>query len=130
MDSSAYFSTLSELDLLDMDSSVQDVQKHMSKTGHTLVPVVDSHNKVFGVVSAIDVIDFLAGEGNARTTKAWEICSHKLLRTDSNTDPLDIAAIFLKNKVHHILLTEGEEVVAIVSSMDLCRFLLQRFGHT
>lgn len=77
----------------------------------------------------MDVIDFLAGDGNPRTTKAWEISSHKLLRTASNSDPLEIALNYLKNKVHHPLLTKGAEVVTIVSSLDLCRFLLECYGH-
>lgn len=129
MDNPAYLTVLQNADFLDMESTVTDVQKFMSRTNHTLVPVFDVGKAVFGVVSAIDVIDFLASEGNPRTTKAWEICSHKLLKADINTSPIELARLFLDNKVHHVLLTDAGQVTAIVSSMDLCRYLLEKSGQ-
>lgn len=129
MENPAYLTVLRDADYLDMESSVRDVQKFMSRTNHTLVPVFNIGNDVFGVVSAIDVIDFLASGGNAHGAKAWEICSHKLLKADINTSPIDLARLFLDNHVHHVLLTDNEQVTAIVSSMDLCRYLLEKTGQ-
>lgn len=129
MDAPAYFTVLQDHHVLDMESSIKDVEHYMARTNHTLAPVIDLSNKIFGVVSSIDVIQFLSGGGNPNSTKAWEICSHKLLKAPVNTAPVDLARMFLMNRTHHILLTDDTKVVAIVSSMDLCKYLLEKSGQ-
>jgi|GEM_PF-4596895 len=119
-----YVTELGDADYLSLESNIADVQRFMDENNHTLVPIIDLDRHVFGVVSALDIIRFKNSGGSDLNTHAWEICSHKLITADINTAPTELARLFLLNDTHHILLTVRDQIRAIVSSMDLCRFLL------
>ncbi len=115
------------IDLLirEMEAPVSVIENCLSRFQHTFVPVIDDGGSVFGVVTALDVINFLSGGGSASGTKAWEICSHNLVRCKSESSINEMARLMIENRVHHLLIEDDDTIIGVVSSYDLMKHLAQ-----
>ncbi|MCG8415500.1 MAG: CBS domain-containing protein [Pseudomonadales bacterium] len=118
-----FFSQFDQDSFLTMEAPVSVIEKFLSRSQHTFVPVVDDGGSVFGVVTALDVINFLSSGGNAQGTKAWEICSHNIVRCRPETPISEMAKMMLENRVHHLLVEDSDEIIGVVSSFDLLRHI-------
>ena len=113
-----------EIDSLDMDSNIAAVELALRETRHTFVPVNDRDNKCFGVISSMDLIDFRASGANPHTVKAWEICSHKIVKVESTISVREAAQLMLDHEIHHLLVCDDGELAGIISTLDVIKTLM------
>ena len=106
-----------------MDDTVAEVEDFMSKHGVSWVPVQEPGGMVVGVVSVPDLLQFHVRKGDPAATRAWQICSYKPLSVTPETSVSEVARLMLHHKVHHVVVTDGERLVGVVSSLDFVRQL-------
>jgi len=115
----------SDLFIIDMESTIEDLIKVLSKIRHTCIPVLDRDANCFGIVSSIDIFHFLANGGNPKVTKAWEICSHGVIHVPVDFNVYAAAQLMCNHSIHHLIICKNKKPAGILSSLDIIRILKQ-----
>ena len=90
----------------------------LHKNSISSVPVVDSDGHPVGIVSAIDLIDDLKAGSPVSA-----IMGDKVF-TVPQYDDVSIAARIMRNHhIHHVVVTNEQKVVGIVSAFDLLKLV-------
>ncbi len=66
-----------EVTTVDIDDTIERVERVLGDGGQSFVPVMAPHGTCFGVISASDLVNFHARSENPRLKGAWEVCSHR-----------------------------------------------------
>lgn len=104
------------------DDTIEAVADELRRTGLSFVPVVDSpRGKPIGMISADDIVRFQAARRDAAAVRAWEICSYKPVEVEASATVSEVAQLMLERQVHHVVVTDNNEVVGIVSSLDFVK---------
>ena len=113
--------TSSEEDLIDK------VAADMNRFHVYALPVVSADGRIFGIITANDLSRFQAAKKNPKTVRAWELCSYKPLRVSPDTPTTDVAKLMLTHHVHHILVSNEDNLYGIVSTFDFVQqYVLSR----
>jgi signal-transduction protein with cAMP-binding, CBS, and nucleotidyltransferase domain len=107
---------------VDMDATMEQVEEALRAGSLSAVPVIDSANRaVLGLISASDLVRFHGDKKNAAAVRAWEICTYKPVEVGPDTPVSDVAALMVARGVHHVVITENNEIRGIVSALDFVR---------
>jgi CBS domain-containing protein len=127
--------------------TVQELTGVLQANGITGAPVVDGSGNVLGVVSQTDLVrarrDSPAGDvpryhqeldgvepppgihfEEADLTRVEEIMTPGAISFDEETRVETLAAAMLERHIHRVLITRGDRLVGIVTTMDLLRALV------
>ncbi len=74
-----------------MEDSVEKIAETMTVKCLSSVPVVNPAGEIFGVISLIDLERFRLTRQNAKSVRAWEICSMKPILADPRATVLEVA---------------------------------------
>ena len=107
-----------DLTMVSVDTSVARAEQQMLKRNRRCVPVVDDQRNIFGVLGYSDIVKHRQNQGNLRSTKVWEICSHIVFSVAPMATLETVVDVMVENSVHHVLVLEGK-VRGIVSIMNL-----------
>jgi len=107
-----------DLTMVSVDTNVERAEQQMLKRNRRCVPVVDDQRNIFGVLGYSDIVKHRQNQGNLRSTKVWEICSHIVFSVAPMATLETVVDVMVENSVHHVLVLEGK-VRGIVSIMDL-----------
>jgi len=111
---------------VDINDTIEKVEKIMNLHKSSCALVIDSSQSCFGVICYPDIVHFYEKGRNPKTERAWELCTHKVIEVSPDTSTKETAALMLKNKVHHIVVTENKVIKGIVTSIDfLAEYLKQ-----
>ena len=100
------------------DHTVGETRELMSEKGIHALPVVDAAGRPIGIVTSTDVL----GEVPAGMPVS-EIMTGKVY-TVARYDGVHIAARVMRNhKLHHVVVTDEQKVVGILSSFDLLKLV-------
>jgi CBS domain-containing protein len=92
----------------------------------TYVPVVDMHGRVFGIITAHDLVHFHTLKRNAKVVRAWEICTHHPVEVDADASVLEVAELMVTKKIHHVLVTRDGSLLGVISPFNLVeQYLLE-----
>ncbi|MBI3286101.1 MAG: CBS domain-containing protein [Burkholderiales bacterium] len=105
-----------------MDDSVETVEAVLRMHQVSAVPVVNGETgAVVGIISARDLVRFHAAKKDAATLRAWEICSYKPLEVGPDARLSDVARLMVTHGIHHVVVTDQQQVKGIVSSLDFVK---------
>lgn len=112
---------------VDFESSVQEAANYMSANGVGSV-LISELGEFVGMVTETDLTRKVLGKGlNAETTLVSSIMSSPLLSLDRYL-PIEEANRFMhKNKIRHLVVTEEEKVVGMLSVKDLVSYFAKDF---
>lgn len=110
-----------ELNAVDMDDTVADVERRFAEEHLRWAPVTEGGRSVLGVISAQDLVAFHARGGDASAVRAWQLCTYKPLTVRSNTPIGEVARLMVARHLHHVVVTEDDRPVGVVSSLDFVR---------
>lgn len=97
---------------------VGELRDLMLDGGFHALPVVDDAGHPVGIVTASDLV-----EEHPPELGVLEVMSDKVF-TVPRYDDVHIAARVMRNhRIHHVVVTEGQRVVGIISSFDLLRLV-------
>lgn len=99
-------------------------------TSHKLsaVPVVDAKGDIFGIISSRDLLHFHATKKNPKAVNAWELCTYRPVAVSPETSVAEVAKLMIKNRIHHILITENGSLRGIVSALDFVEQYVRNGG--
>lgn len=98
--------------------TVDQIKGKMTKSNLHNIPVVSSDNVPIGVVSASDL---LAAEKEG--TPISNIMTEKVYTIPEYED-VSLAARMMRNhKIHHLIVTQEQKVVGVISSFDLMKLI-------
>ncbi|MCX8202440.1 MAG: CBS domain-containing protein [Candidatus Micrarchaeota archaeon] len=103
--------------LLRQDDSLEK-KMSMFVEGYRELPLVDG-DSIIGLIKNIDVLEELIGEDKIPPMKVEEIMSVPIEKMDIKESVSKAAAKMRKEGKHHLLITENNKPVAIVSSIDI-----------
>lgn len=102
-----------------VDDTVEDVECILGAHKYSCVPVVDPDGHCFGIITSNDILAFHMRTRNAKSVRAWEICTHLLIEVDPELSIKDASLLMIKNKIHHLVVSRHQNILGIVSSIDL-----------
>jgi CBS domain-containing protein len=109
-----------------MDDTVSRVEDILRGNKLSVVPVLEAANgAVLGMISARDLMRFHVDKKDPALVRAWEICSYKPLEVGPDMDISEVANLMVTSGIHHILVTQKNTVVGIVSALDFVRQFIQ-----
>lgn len=104
---------------VDGETTAGEVERLFVSRRLSSVPVVDRAGRLFGVLSAADLLRLHAEKKNLHRTQAWEICGYRAIKVSSDTSLADVAGLMLKKRIHHVAVVDFGVLKGIVSAMDL-----------
>lgn len=111
---------------IDFNDTIFKVEGIMNSRKLSFVVVIDSNENCFGVISYPDILRFHVQNRNPKIERAWELCTHKVIEVSSDTSVRETAKLMIKNKIHHVVITENEFIVGVVSSNDFVNEYLKQ----
>ncbi len=92
-------------------------------------PVIDNSGSLLGFVSKSDVTRFDSTGEDPNYTSVFEIASPIVIIISPEATIEEAAQKMLEQQVHHLIVTKGEELVGILSSLDFVKFVASNFCH-
>lgn len=111
---------------VELDDTVEYAGKILDSHKLSCMPVIDAKGKCFGVISATDFVHFYNTHKNPKAKHAWEVCTHKVIEVSPDISVKEASELMVKNKIHHLVVTENYAIKGIVSSIDLIKGLLNK----
>jgi signal-transduction protein with cAMP-binding, CBS, and nucleotidyltransferase domain len=102
----------------DTQDTVERVEELLNSHRLSSVPVIDSKGMIFGIISASDLLHFHSARKNPKAVRAWEICTYKPIEVGPTTAIGEVARLMVKNKIHHVVVSENRSIQGFVSSLD------------
>ena len=105
------------------DASAKEVAQLLSQKRISGVPVVDSNNRIIGIVTEADIISKVDREGLC----VKDIMSSEVTAVDEETPVGEIAALLTERKFKRVPVVTSGKIVGIVSRADIVNAVAQ--GH-
>jgi CBS domain-containing protein len=90
-------------------------------------PVIDNSGNLVGFVSKSDITRFDSTGEDPNYTQVIEIASPLVIIIPPETTIEEAAQTMLEKHVHHLVVTQGDELLGILSSLDFVRFVAFSF---
>ncbi|HEU0199928.1 MAG TPA: DUF294 nucleotidyltransferase-like domain-containing protein [Burkholderiaceae bacterium] len=103
---------------------VRDAVRVMQAEGIGAIVVVDARGGPMGVFTERDLVDIALGDGLERPIA--EVMTRDPLSVPGHTPAYEAALLMIEHRIRHVLITEADKLVGVVSERDL--FSLQRLG--
>lgn len=115
---------------IDHESSVQEAAQYM-QANHVGSLLVKKFDEYVGIITDTDLTRKVLSPGlDPDATEVAEIMTSPLLTMDRYI-PIDQANEFMrKNKIRHLVVTEADQIVGVISVRDLVAYYAQSFRMT
>ena len=92
------------------------------------IPVVNSENRLCGIVSERDVVKALSRNSSIKfsTTKVRELMTFPVIFCNKETLSDKLMELMTKNKIRHIPIVDGEIPIGVVSIGDVVNRLIEK----
>jgi len=109
----------SEVTVVSSDATIEQSETIMLGANRECVPVVDDSKKCAGVLSHSDILRVRSAKEDLSSKHVREIMSRRVISVSPNSSVDNAMRLMLDNSVHHILVLMEEQVVGIVSVIDI-----------
>ena len=110
---------------VDMDDTVAEVELLFARHSLSWAPVLESKRTIVGVISASELLQFHAQKQDPTAVRAWQLCGYKPMSVSPDTPVSEVARLMIESKIHHVVVTNGEGIAGVVSSLDFVRTFLR-----
>lgn len=108
------------------DATLVDTIKLLVAKEISGMPVVDADEKVIGIISEKDILNFIFS-GNIRNTKVMEAMTKKVVSFSSDTNIDKISLAISENKFRRVPIIDSGKLVGIISRRDIIRYVLRQY---
>ena len=115
---------------LNEDNTIYDAINLLAKNKIGALPVVKKQKILCGIISERDIILELAKDikKNLKKTLVSTIMTSKVITCNKFTKSDELMDIMTVNKIRHIPITEGENLIGIISIGDVVKRLIEKFN--
>ncbi|MDD5686528.1 MAG: CBS domain-containing protein [Elusimicrobia bacterium] len=107
------------------DATLMDVMELLESKRITGIPVVDTGEKVIGIITEKDILNFaFTFSSNLRFMKVEEAMTKKVVSFTSDTDIDKISSCFTKSNFRRVPIIDGDKLVGIISRRDILHSLM------
>ena len=110
---------------VDMADTIAAVEALFVLHSLSWAPVLESGSTLVGAISASDLLQFHAQGLDPAAVQAWQRCSYKPITVSPDTPISEVARLIIESKVHHVVVTNSQGIVGVVSSLDFVRTFLR-----
>ena len=115
---------------LNQDNTIYDAINLLAKNNIGALPVVKNEKTLCGIISEIDIIRELANDikKNLKKSRVSTIMTSKVITCNKNTKSDELMDIMTVNKIRHIPIIEGENLIGIISIGDVVKRLIEKYN--
>ena len=115
---------------LNQDNTIYDAIKLLAKNNIGALPVVKNQKTLCGIISERDIIRELANDikKNLKKSLVSTIMTSKVITCNKNTKSDELMDIMTVNKIRHIPIIEGENLIGIISIGDVVKRLIEKYN--
>ena len=115
---------------LNENNTIYDAINLLTKNKIGALPVVRNQKKLCGIVSERDIIRELANDikKNLKKSLVSTIMTSKVITCNKNTKSDELMDIMTVNKIRHIPIIEGENLIGIISIGDVVKRLIEKYN--
>jgi CBS domain-containing protein len=110
------------------DMLVTDVIKLLLRWHISGLPIVDDDEKLVGIITEHDVVNF-ALSGHAANTTAAEVMTKNVVTYSPETLVVEIINYFAAHRIRRVPVVEGGKVMGVISRRDIVRYMDQMYGR-
>src|ERR671911_72072 len=109
-------------------NSVLDIAKKMLAENISSIPITDDEGEIIGILTERDMIKIIANELPPSGISAMSLMSFPTVKVKKKAPIEEAAKIMATKKLRHLIVedTFGKDVVGIITSTDLARYLKQK----
>jgi len=107
------------------DDTVAAVAELLRTSGLSCVPVVEAHGGLLGIITDAELLQLKSARRDPASVRAWEICSYKPDQVDPATPATEVARLMLERRIHHVIVTQDNDIKGVVSSLDFVKQFVQ-----
>ena len=115
---------------LNEDNTIYDAINLLAKNNIGALPVVKNEKTLCGIISERDIIRELANDikKNLKKSLVSTIMTSKVITCNKNTKSDELMDIMTVNKIRHIPIIEGENLIGIISIGDVVKRLIEKYN--
>ena len=115
---------------LNEDNTIYDAINLLAKNNIGAIPVVTNQKTLCGIISDRDIIRELANDikKNLKKSLVSTIMTSKVITCNKNTKSDELMDIMTVNKIRHIPIIEGENLIGIISIGDVVKRLIEKYN--
>ena len=102
------------------DATVGEVRASLTENGIHAMPVVDDANHPVGIVSATDLL------GPEETVTVDTVMTREVQTIPAYSRVHDAARLMLSKHIHHLIVTNEQKIVGILSSFDILHLVADK----
>ena len=118
MNTKVYDLMLEQVITVQPHHTVDHVRRLISTNHIHAIPVVDSEGDLVGIVSSADLVSDFKGR-----TPVSQIMTRKVYTVPQDDDVHTAARVMRSHRIHHLVVTDDQKVIGILSSFDLLRLI-------
>ncbi len=107
--------------VIDRDSSIREAERIFITKKISGAPITDENGDLVGFVSKTDIVHFDSSGEDSVYTRLHEIATPNVVTIDVSAPISEAAQKMLREQVHHLVVTDGEDMVGILSAFDFVR---------
>ena len=111
---------------IELDYTVEELERIMDLHNIHCLPVIDNVGQCVGVVSTSDLIHWHNIKHRCEEILAWEVCTHQVIEVNPYLPVVEAVNVMVENSIHHLVVSQHNELIGIVSSMDIMAFFVQQ----
>ena len=115
---------------LNEDNTIYDAINLLAKNKIGALPIVKNQKILCGIISERDIIRELAEDikKNLKKSLVSTIMTSKVITCNKFTKSDELMDIMTVNKIRHIPIIEGENLIGIISIGDVVKRLIEKFN--
>ena len=115
---------------LNEDNTIYDAINLLAKNKIGALPIVKNQKILCGIISERDIIRELAKDikKNLKKSLVSKIMTSKVITCNKFTKSDELMDIMTVNKIRHIPIIEGENLIGIISIGDVVKRLIEKFN--
>lgn len=115
---------------LNEDNTIYDAINLLDKNKIGALPIVKNQKILCGIISERDIIRELAKDikKNLKKSLVSKIMTSKVITCNKFTKSDELMDIMTVNKIRHIPIIEGENLIGIISIGDVVKRLIEKFN--
>ncbi len=107
---------------------LKDFEELLTREEISGAPVTGSGGRAVGIATKSDIVSAISqvSEGQEpwlQTLTVEDVMTRDIISVEPNTSVRDIAQLMIDGHLHRVLVVEESEILGIVSSFDLLRFV-------